>query len=152
MEKRKVFDVKSMRVDGIDPEIKKFVKAAEKKERMDKKKGGGGAASKSGGAMSKKEKWKADSEAFRAAMRAGKEVSKAMATGGPLPENIPSALPSDFIHCPHCGRSFNQKAGERHIPQCQNIKAKPSSLKRGVGSNASSKAKPNVSSRGFGRF
>ena len=32
-------------------------------------------------ASSKKEKWKADSEAFREAMRAGKQLKKAMDTG-----------------------------------------------------------------------
>ena len=38
----------------------------------------------------KKEKWKADSEAFRAAIRAGKQVSQAIASGGPLPGEVTS--------------------------------------------------------------
>ncbi|KAH8061198.1 hypothetical protein JL722_4501 [Aureococcus anophagefferens] len=35
--------------------------------------------------------------------------------------------------CPHCSRTFNEKAAERHIPKCQSIKAKPKSLARGGG-------------------
>lgn len=27
------------------------------------------------------------------------------------------AVDPSFIQCPHCGRNYNQKAGERHIPQ-----------------------------------
>ena len=35
--------------------------------------------------------------------------------------------------CPNCGRKFNSKAAERHIPLCKNIKAKPKVLIRGSG-------------------
>ena len=35
--------------------------------------------------------------------------------------------------CPHCGRRFNEKAAERHIPKCQTIKAQPKMLRRGQG-------------------
>ncbi len=38
-----------------------------------------------------------------------------------------------YIQCPTCGRSFNQKAGARHIPQCQSIINKPRRLVRGSG-------------------
>lgn len=37
------------------------------------------------------------------------------------------------LQCPTCGRTFSQKAGERHIPQCKNIIAKPSRLNRNSG-------------------
>jgi hypothetical protein len=81
-----------------------------------------------------KPSWKVASEQFRQAMKAAREVSKAIATGAPLPPpSLPSAPDPSLMPCPHCGRRFSQKAGERHIPQCQNIKAKPSSLKRGDG-------------------
>ena len=84
-------------------------------------------------AASKAAKWKEQSEAFRAAMKAAKQFSKAVATGGPLPPPVISAPDSSLVPCPHCGRRFNEKAADRHIPQCQNIIAKPSSLKKGAG-------------------
>ena len=46
------------------------------------------------------------------------------------------------VPCPHCNRKFNQKAAERHIPQCQSIKAKPATLKKGSGKMAMATSKP----------
>jgi hypothetical protein len=66
-------------------------------------------------------------------MRAGKEVSQAIASGGPMPAQTASVPDPSFVPCPNCGRTFNEKAAERHIPNCKNIKAKPSTLKRGSG-------------------
>ena len=40
---------------------------------------------------------------------------------------------SDGLRCPTCGRTFSQKAGERHIPQCKNIINKPKVLMKGSG-------------------
>ena len=53
--------------------------------------------------------------------------------GEPLPDFIPSKVPSSFVVCPHCQRKFNEHAGVRHIPQCKTIIAKPSTLKKGMG-------------------
>mmetsp|Transcript_7601 Transcript_7601/g.12798 ORF Transcript_7601/g.12798 Transcript_7601/m.12798 type:complete len:774 (-) Transcript_7601:285-2606(-) len=141
LEKRKAFDSKKMRIESVaadNPDIVKVLSEKEKEDRRQKKRGGGKKAAAPSGdraiaAAAKKAKWKADSEAFRAAMRAGKEVSKALATGGPMPEQVASAPDPSLVPCPNCGRTFNEKAAERHIPQCKNIKAKPSSLKRGTG-------------------
>ena len=83
-----------------------------------------------GGAMPK---WKQQSKAFRDSMRAAREITEAIEKGAPLPPPVMSAPDPSLIPCPHCGRRFNEKAGERHIPQCQNIKARPTALKRGVG-------------------
>ena len=47
-------------------------------------------------------------------------------------EVFPDIDPS-FLQCPHCSRSFNEKAGERHIPLCRGIVNKPSRLSRGSG-------------------
>jgi uncharacterized Zn-finger protein len=80
--------------------------------------------------------WKAQSIAFREAMKAARNYSKAVESGAPLPPVQASAPDPSLIPCPHCGRRFSQKAGERHIPQCNNIRAKPSALKRGSGINA----------------
>lgn len=52
----------------------------------------------------------------------------------------PTIMPSLPLHVcahrhrpagPHCGRRFNQKAAERHIPSCANTMAKPKFLKAG---------------------
>ena len=155
MQKRKVFDSSKMR---MDPEMEKLAKAAEKESKKltakGKKKGGaaaapvpikeqtkfapvaasaGGTSNEMTAAENKAAKWKADSDAFRAAMKAARDYTKAKATGAPLPPPVASAPNPHLMPCPHCGRSFSEQAGLRHIPQCQNIKAKPTMLKRGVG-------------------
>lgn len=100
--------------------------------------GGGGDRRGSASAMPS---WKAQSIAFRQAMKAARQISqveaKSKATGIPLHVLLKDVPPpsyhsggggvggSDFnagpdpsyLQCPTCGRSFNQKAGERHIPQ-----------------------------------
>lgn len=40
--------------------------------------------------------------------------------------------------CPHCRRSFNKQAAERHIPRCRDIVAKPTRLMKGGGRGAAS--------------
>lgn len=112
--------------------------------------GGGG-----GGGQGGIPKWKLDSMRFRAAMKEARAVSPAQeqskATGVPLHLLLPPPKPSsggyrdsgyggagydeptDGLRCPTCGRTFSQKAGERHIPQCKNIINKPTRLLRGSG-------------------
>ena len=70
-------------------------------------------------------KWKQQSDMFRQAMKSSRDVTKALESGAPLPPSVPSAPDPSLVPCPHCGRRFNGKAADRHIPQCQNIKAKP---------------------------
>ena len=76
-------------------------------------------------------KWKKDSERFRAGLRAGR-------TGQP----IDAEHEEDLVPCPHCGRSFNERAAERHVPRCADIRAKPSRLARGGGRGAHVAATP----------
>jgi hypothetical protein len=107
-------------------------------------------------------KWKADSLAFREAMKQAKLVSqmeeKSKKTGIPLhqllstnmssgggsggaygqTQTAASSIPADYMQCPSCGRHFSQKAGERHIPQCKNIINKPKHYIRNNNSNAAS--------------
>lgn len=134
-EKRKVFDAKEQRI-GDNPEL---VALERKKAEPRSRRGGAGAngakeeAAAAEAAAKKKKLWKEQSGAFRQAMRAAREVSQAIAGGGPMPEFKPSAPDPSMLECPTCGRRFNQKAGERHIPQCKDIKAKPSRLTRGSG-------------------
>jgi ribosomal protein L37AE/L43A len=85
----------------------------------------------------KSAKWKNQSQAFREAMKAARDVSHAISTGAPLPPPTISAPDPSLIPCPHCGRRFNEKAAERHIPLCTSIKAKPTKLNKGGGISAS---------------
>jgi endogenous inhibitor of DNA gyrase (YacG/DUF329 family) len=154
VEKRKVFDSKAMRIED-NPELVKILKETEKKEKISKKKVTAAAAPAISAAAAKKEKWRADSDAFREAMKAARAVSKAIEAGGPLPEYKPSAPDPSLVPCPHCGRSFNPKAAERHIPQCQNIRAKPTTLRKGAGGGGGLAGGVTVQKGnrgGFGRF
>ena len=93
---------------------------------------GGGGGGGSGGSSSGK--WKQQSSALRDAMRHAKLVTKIERTGGDfssLPPPPPSQVPSDFIPCPHCGRTFNPQAGERHILACARTVNRPQMLLRG---------------------
>jgi zinc-finger of a C2HC-type len=68
---------------------------------------------------------KADSEAFRKSMQA--------ARGDPSLAVAEPVIDKSLIQCPHCSRRFSKNAAERHLPVCQNIRAKPTSLKKGTG-------------------
>ena len=106
-------------------------------------------------------KWKQQSSALREAMKQSRLVTKYQKEGRlhELPAMAPAAVDPSFVPCPHCGRSFNQKAAARHIPKCANTKAKPKRLVRGSGNyqgNAARKRSTNGSSSrrssgGFGR-
>ena len=145
MQKRKTFDSMKMRVKD-DPELAKAAAQAKKDEARQNRAAARGAAKAptekpiqakgtggGGGGAGGGEKWRNQSEAFREAMRAARQVTKAIASGAPLPPPVASAPDPSLVPCPHCGRRFNAKAADRHIPQCQNIKAKPSRLQRGAG-------------------
>ena len=66
--------------------------------------GGGGIGSAESAAAAKKSKWLAESEAFRASMRAARQVTQAIASGAPLPPPIASAPDPSLVQCPHCSR------------------------------------------------
>ena len=138
IKKRKAFDMAQKRVEG-NPELLQILKKKEKEEKMKAlkaAKAGNAAASNReetpvGGTQ--QQKWKQQSEAFRQALREARKAQQAQAEGRPLPPAMPSAPDPSLVPCPHCSRRFSEAAAERHIPQCRNIKAKPSSLKRGAG-------------------
>lgn len=152
VEKRKAFDMTTQRV-ADNPEQLKLLKKTQEEERRKarleaiakgkklKKMGGVAVDEVAVGstAAEKKAKWKADHEQFQNALKAAKAYSDAKEKGEPLPLPVMSAPDPSLIPCPHCGRRFNEKAAERHIPQCNNIKAKPSTLKRGTGTGLGSK-------------
>ncbi len=79
----------------------------------------------------KQPKWKQQSNSLRMAMMAAKGKMCLPAGDGMVQVSDDGLVP-----CPHCNRRFNQKAAERHIPKCKDIKAKPRTLRRGAGTGA----------------
>ncbi|CAE7599042.1 ZC2HC1A [Symbiodinium microadriaticum] len=169
LQKSKAFDSKKMRI-ADNPELLKIQQAALRSEKKataaaaaaSKKKSDAAAASRraeeravGGTGGGNGGKWKEQSNQFREAMRMARMVAKAEKTGGPMPEMAPSAPDPSLVPCPNCGRTFNERAAERHIPQCKNIRAQPKSLKRGsggaggrAGTGAVNKAKQQTSGAG----
>ena len=102
--------------------------------------GGPPAGSAAGGAdaaaRAKREAWRQKSSQLREAMKASRMITKAQKEGKDLRDlpPMPAAAPDpSLVPCPHCGRTFNAVAAERHIPKCATTKAKPSRLARGGG-------------------
>jgi hypothetical protein len=82
-------------------------------------------------------KWKRQSQAFQQMLQQTRRDKKLLQSGVKMSDLPPppqtDVIMDDRVGCPHCGRSFNQQAAERHIPQCSDIKAKPKRLARGGG-------------------
>ena len=102
---------------------------AAKPARGSKGRGGGAAVAAAAAAASQapptKTAWEAKSSQLREAMKAPRAYAAAVATGAPLPPMAPSAGPDpSLVPCTTCGRYFNEKAAERHIPLCAGIKNK----------------------------
>ena len=147
IEKRKAFDSKKMRI-ADNPELVQILKKKEKEESKTRKR----AVNPIEAPINVQEapKWKQQSQQFREAMRAARMYNQAAAKGEDLPPPVISAPDPSLVQCPHCGRRFNEKAAERHIPQCQNIRAKPSLLKKGAGSGGGMQGtKPSNNTSGF---
>lgn len=75
--------------------------------------------------------WKQKSDMFRNAMKASRDVSKALKEGKELPPMQPSAPDPSLIQCEYCSRRFNEKAAERHINFCRE-KTQRDSIKGGA--------------------
>ena len=115
---RKTFNMAAKSADGFDGDERRKVLDGAKQVKKDlrQKKSFGGSSGKEG-------KWKAQSNQLREAMANMRAITKAEKDGKPLP---PDAVGPDMslreighrVRCrsPHCGRRFNQKAAERHIP------------------------------------
>lgn len=138
---RKVFNMKAKRLEGTGA------------EKVQKK---GGAASGGDNARSlnpterpiksKQVDWKQKSNAFREAMKASRDVSKALKEGRELPPPKPSAPDPSLIQCEYCSRRFNEKAAERHIPFCRE-KSQRDNISRGPAKKTGI-AKPSAAARG----
>jgi rubrerythrin len=132
IQKRKAFDSSKMRVAG-DKELQEILQKKAREERTKRKKGLPVGEEKPLTGAGEVPKWKAESKAFREAMKQSRAISVAEATGAPMPVVVASQVDPSLVLCPHCNRRFNKKAADRHIPLCQNIIAKPSSLKAKTG-------------------
>lgn len=122
-------------------------------------------------AKAKRNKWKQESNQLRQALNNTKKgnSTKGKVVGAPptnataevVPENTPVTIASGsgsddasdvgfpvetaadgLTPCPHCNRRFNERAHERHVPQCLNIRAKPRALKKNTGKMAVATALP----------
>ncbi|KAL4152525.1 hypothetical protein PRNP1_009454 [Phytophthora ramorum] len=113
---RKVFNMAAKRLEGTD---------AEKIAREGKVKTTGGSRKAPLSATEQPIKaknavdWKQKSEMFRNAMKASRDVTKALKEGKELPPMVPSAPDPSLIQCEYCSRRFNDKAAERHINFCR---------------------------------
>jgi protein-arginine kinase activator protein McsA len=175
-QKRKVFNSAKQRIQGTDLEAfyKQSVRRGAGSSTAAPRSSGAGAGTTGKGAgasQSGMPKWKLDSMRFRAAMRQARAVTKAQAqskaTGVPLHLLLPPPKASsgsgggfgegggygaedagDGLRCPTCGRTFSQKAGERHIPQCKNIISKPTRLLKGSGAPSYTSPDSKANARG----
>ncbi|TMW66394.1 hypothetical protein Poli38472_004159 [Pythium oligandrum] len=109
---RKVYDMSAKRLEGTEAE--KLIKQSKRG-----KKASASAAAEDKPIKAKAVDWKQQSNAFRDAMRANREINKAIKEGRPPPAMVPSAPDPSLIPCDFCGRRFNDKAAERHIPFCK---------------------------------
>jgi len=128
--KRKVFDMSKARLKEVleDPNDAKVVQTSLKETKPGRKP----AVSK----QDKKSKWKMQSQMLREAMKYNHAEAQAKKEGRSLssiPPMVSSMPEDDLVPCPHCKRTFNEKAAERHIPKCSSQKAKPTRLIRGSG-------------------
>ena len=85
-------------------------------------------------------KWRKQSQELRLAMQRGRGAgsdSPSIADrfepsmGGTA--DYGGAQDDGLVMCPHCERRFNEKAAERHIPKCNDIRSKPKTLRKGEG-------------------
>lgn len=89
---------------------------------------------------SKKANWKLKSRQLRVIARATTNQASDQTHADDL-QDVPNLLELGYQQCPHCNRTFNENAAERHIPKCKDLKAKPTRLFKGAGRYASKSAK-----------
>ncbi|CAJ0583699.1 unnamed protein product, partial [Mesorhabditis spiculigera] len=108
---RKVFDSGKQRATGSDISINDVRRAQKEKE-------------KAGGQFSRpKTQWRERHQDFQEAISASKK------TGAPLPPPPKTSVPSDYVQCEYCGRNFNERAAERHVPFCREQQTRKGPLK-----------------------
>lgn len=120
-QKRKQFNSAADRLGDLENAqqlIANAKKIEKEKEKMQSKKAAPGKSD--GGTVPE---WKKKSLAFRAAILAAKgdagdesAAAEAMELQGQL--DAAGGADSQMLKCPHCGRTFNKEAGERHVVIC----------------------------------
>mmetsp|Transcript_23177 Transcript_23177/g.33989 ORF Transcript_23177/g.33989 Transcript_23177/m.33989 type:complete len:613 (+) Transcript_23177:219-2057(+) len=145
LQKRKAFDSKKMRIND-NPELVQIIKKQERVQKKVQKQAAPAHSDKPVGG-GKGAKWKEQSNELRIAMKAARMAARAEATGEPMPV-VQSAPDSSLVPCPNCGRTFNERAAERHIPQCKNIRAQPKMLMRGSGGSGGRNGAPTAKTKG----
>jgi hypothetical protein len=130
VDKRKTFNTQKQRI--IDSEHATMLKYKEKEEKKNEK------ALKNGvqKPISKKAKWKKQSEEFRAILRNNNTVTTGFGpnnsntkggrniNNGPKPGTsgfvpTPSVFTEDYISCNMCNRRYNENAYSKHLPTCE---------------------------------
>uniref|UniRef100_A0A7S1S1E9 C2HC/C3H-type domain-containing protein n=1 Tax=Alexandrium catenella TaxID=2925 RepID=A0A7S1S1E9_ALECA len=119
---KKVFHQKRRQFDSAANRLCEFENANEliaNAKKLEREKTKGGATSSTQGVP----KWKQKSLAFRQAILAAKAAggdAEAQAKADDIQHQLDAAggVDSDMTQCPHCGRTFNKEAGERHIAIC----------------------------------
>jgi len=71
-------------------------------------------------------KWKLQHLQFQQMLKSNKNNSTTN-------DYVEEKILDDRVECPHCGRKFSHETAKRHIPQCKNIKHKPTTLMKGTG-------------------
>ena len=131
LQKRKTFDSTKMRAQAI-PELQGHMPPTQRQKSSSSSSTLARSSSARGNALhggrGSGGKWREQSNAFRDAMRAARDVSQALATGTPLPPPVPSAPDPSLVQCPHCSRRFSSKAAERHIPQVTCLAQRPARI------------------------
>ncbi|CAM37983.1 conserved hypothetical protein [Leishmania braziliensis MHOM/BR/75/M2904] len=71
--------------------------------------------------------WKAESVAFRRAIREARHVDQVLKAGGTIKDLPPPtySINPDYVPCPHCQRRFAPDVAARHIPRCANTVNRP---------------------------
>ncbi|CAJ0935059.1 unnamed protein product, partial [Mesorhabditis belari] len=109
---RKIFDSGKQRATGSDINIGDVRRAQKEREQ-------------NGGQFNRpKTQWRQRHTDFIEAISASKKVDYALKTGAPLPPPPKTSVPSDYVQCEYCGRNFNERAAERHVPFCREQHAK----------------------------
>eukprot|EP00930_Biecheleria_cincta_P008393 TRINITY_DN109822_c0_g1_i1.p1 TRINITY_DN109822_c0_g1~~TRINITY_DN109822_c0_g1_i1.p1 ORF type:complete len:404 (+),score=101.58 TRINITY_DN109822_c0_g1_i1:137-1348(+) len=107
-------------------------------------------------------KWKAESLAFRQAILAAKgaggdeeaqqKANELQQQLGAIKEAAGDEVDPDMLKCPHCGRTFNKEAGERHVKICQKtFGGKPGGGRLVKGSGTAAKAAAQPTTGGVGK-
>lgn len=124
--KRKQFNSAANRLGEFDNAQELIANATKSEKQREKENHAEKSSKKEKGSVPK---WKAQSLAFRQAILAAKGASgdpEAAKKAAEIQKQLNAAslasggnvMESDMVKCPHCGRTFNEEAGQRHIAIC----------------------------------